>query len=44
MTALSDLGCDVVQGVLIAEPMGGEKLADWMAKPPWPLEHVQDAA
>lgn len=44
MTALSDLGCDVVQGVLIAEPMGGEKLADWMAKTPWPLEHVQDAA
>ena len=44
MEALKGLGCDVIQGFLIAEPILGEALADWTKKTPWPLRKLRDAA
>lgn len=44
MALLKDLGCDIVQGFLVAEPIDGDKLPDWSARAPWPLERVRDAA
>ena len=44
MEVLQELGCDIVQGFLVAEPIDGRKLADWTKESPWPLEHVRSAA
>lgn len=44
MEVLSDLGCDIIQGFLVAEPIHGHRLFDWAAKAPWPLEQVPSAA
>ncbi|MGI9434059.1 MAG: putative bifunctional diguanylate cyclase/phosphodiesterase, partial [Geminicoccaceae bacterium] len=44
MEALKGLGCDVIQGFLIAEPILGEALADWTKTIPWPLRKLRDAA
>ncbi|NJO37447.1 MAG: EAL domain-containing protein [Rhizobiales bacterium] len=40
MAALKELGCDIVQGFLIAEPIDDGALAAWIARAPWPLEHA----
>ncbi|MEZ5932611.1 MAG: EAL domain-containing protein [Alphaproteobacteria bacterium] len=40
MTALKELGCDIVQGFLIAEPIDDQALPDWTANAPWPLERA----
>ncbi len=44
MEVLQELGCDIVQGFLVAEPIDGRKLVDWTKESPWPLEHVRSAA
>ena len=44
MEVLQELGCDIVQGFLVAEPIDGRKLAGWTKESPWPLEHVRSAA
>ncbi len=44
MKALQELGCDMVQGFLIAEPIAGDKLAAWTKTAPWRLRKLSDAA
>ncbi len=44
MEALRELGCDIIQGFLVAEPIDGQKLTDWINDAPWPLERVRSAA
>ena len=44
MSALKELGCDIIQGFLVAQPIEGQSLGDWTAKPPWPLERLPTAA
>lgn len=44
MEALRELGCDIIQGFLVAEPIDAKKLLDWTKKTPWPLERVRSAA
>ena len=44
MAALKELGCDIVQGFLISEPIAGGELIDWTASAGWALERVPDAA
>ena len=39
---LSDLGCDIAQGYLIAKPMAAEALPDWLAR--WNFSAFQSAA
>lgn len=44
MEALRELGCDIVQGFLIAEPIDGQNLVDWTRETRWPLERVRSVA
>jgi len=44
MAALQALGCDVVQGYLIAEPIAYEDLSAWAKTAPWPLRKLRRAA
>jgi len=44
MEVLKDIGCDVVQGFLISEPIDGERLDEWMSKEPWPLDRLRSVA
>lgn len=44
MEALKDLGCDIVQGFLVSQPIDGQKLLDWTRETPWPVERVPNAA
>ncbi len=44
MAALQALGCDVIQGFLIAEPIPGDALVDWTKAAPWPLRKLCAAA
>jgi len=39
---LSDLGCDIAQGYLIAKPMAAEALPDWLAR--WNFSSLQGTA
>jgi EAL domain-containing protein (putative c-di-GMP-specific phosphodiesterase class I) len=44
MEALKGLGCDVIQGFLVAEPILGDALTDWTERTPWPLRKLRAAA
>ncbi|MEM7042174.1 MAG: EAL domain-containing protein [Pseudomonadota bacterium] len=44
MAVLKELGCDIIQGFLIAQPIAGEDLTDWTKSANWPLERVPSAA
>lgn len=44
MDALRGLGCDLVQGFLVAEPIDEGQLASWTSGAPWPLARVPTAA
>ncbi|MEM8949618.1 MAG: EAL domain-containing protein [Pseudomonadota bacterium] len=44
MEALKDLGCDIIQGFLLSEPIDQKKLVDWTRETSWPIERVRDAA
>lgn len=44
MALLQDLGCDLIQGFLIAKPIPADALADWTKQAPWPLGKLCDAA
>ena len=41
---LQEMGCDTIQGFLIAEPISENTLADWTRKVPWPLRKLHHAA
>lgn len=41
---LQEMGCDTIQGFLIAEPISENALADWTKKVPWPLRKLHHAA
>ncbi len=43
METLRDLGCDVIQGFLVAEPFLSQDLATWTEQARWPLKRL-DAA
>ena len=44
MAALEDLGCDLIQGFLIAEPIAYDDFPEWTKKAPWPLRKLRYAA
>ena len=44
MALLKELGCDIIQGFLIAEPIESERLLDWASRSQWPLERLPSAA
>ncbi len=41
---LRELGCDIVQGFLVSEPIDGTNLSDWTASAPWPLDRLRSVA
>jgi PAS domain S-box-containing protein len=44
MEALRDLGCDVIQGYLIAKPISNDDLATWVQDTQWPVRKLHHAA
>ena len=44
MKVLRDLGCDVIQGFLVAEPILNDDLAEWVEGADWQVRRQHHAA
>ncbi len=44
MEALRSLGCDVIQGFLVARPISNDDLAAWVQQTHWPVRKLHHAA
>ncbi|MGI9418905.1 MAG: putative bifunctional diguanylate cyclase/phosphodiesterase [Geminicoccaceae bacterium] len=44
MKVLKELGCDIIQGFLVSEPIDSQHLSEWTTRAPWPLGRVSSAA
>ena len=44
LSSLRELGCDIIQGFLISEPIDGNDLDSWMSDERWPFEKIRHVA